>query len=215
MLIRKYKPSDRKQVEYIHFETGFLGNSMSRFLSGRKIWNNAIKYYLEKEPESIFVAEDDGKVIGYLLGCLDDSKHNVTVEKILESFSIIFKLPFMSKKDKKFWKSRTGAISKIIIGKSGERKLKHPEKSGHIHINLLPQARGKGVGSKLLNAFIKYAKSKGVKTIHADSFQTKINDNKNFWIKNKFKEHSKADSCFWELQYPKENIFIVCYSRKI
>ena len=56
------------------------------------------------------------------------------------------------------------------IGTSEEAKFNPPKNSGHIHINLLPKARGKGVGSKLLKEFFKYAKSKGVKRVHADSF---------------------------------------------
>ena len=94
-------------------------------------------------------------------------------------------------------------------------KFKTPKNAGHIHINILPGFRGKGYGTKLLNKFEKYAKKKGVKTIHADGFQTRVNPNSKFWHKNGFREYSKLKSIIWEKQFPNEEIFVVCYSKKI
>lgn len=71
------------------------------------------------------------------------------------------------------------------------------------------------IGTKLLNAFFKYAKSKGVKKIHADSFQTRLNPNKNFWIKNGFKEYCKVNTIAWKTYYPKEDIKLVCYVKEL
>ncbi|MFP4112258.1 MAG: hypothetical protein ACLFPQ_03480 [Candidatus Woesearchaeota archaeon] len=48
MKIRKYNKSDKKSVEKIHFETGFIGKSMSKLLSDNRLWNKNITHYLEK-----------------------------------------------------------------------------------------------------------------------------------------------------------------------
>ena len=90
MHIRKYKTSDRKQVEKIHFETGFLGKSMSEFLSNNDLFKKSISYYLDKEPESSFVLVHNKKVVGYLLGCLDDKKHKVMPKALLQLCGNIF-----------------------------------------------------------------------------------------------------------------------------
>jgi GNAT superfamily N-acetyltransferase len=102
-----------------------------------------------------------------------------------------------------------------FLGKSEDAKFLTPKDSGHIHINFLPQARGKGAGTKLLKAFFKYAKSQNVKLIHADSFQTKLNPNKNFWIKNGFKEYCNLKTSFWKEYYPNEDIKLICYVKKL
>jgi len=112
---------------------------------------------LNKEPESCFVAEENGKVVGYLLGCLDDKNHDESnFHFFLKSLSSLFIIPFMPPKDRRFWWARIKMIGSAVLGKSEDAEFSVPKDSGHIHINLLPQARGKGVGTKLLKVFFKY-----------------------------------------------------------
>ena len=91
------------------------------------------------------------------------------------------------------------------------QKFREPRNSGHIHINLLPSIRGQGVGSKLLDKFLKYAKSKNARMIYANSYQLSENIKKNFWTKNGFKEYSKIKTTFWKQQLPEKEIYLVCY----
>lgn len=214
VIIRKYRFSDRSSVEHIQLSTYLLGKPLD--VKTKKWIHQGISYYLEKESESCYVAEEKGKVVGYLLGCLNDKNHE---EKILSYIGTVYGkiplLPFMHKSDRKFYIGMIKFMTVALIGKSGDKKFTTPKNSGHIHINLLPDARGNGVGSKLLKTFFKYAKLKGVKTIHADSFQTRLNPNKNFWIKNGFKEYSKVRTSFWKGYYPTEDIYLVCYYRKL
>lgn len=216
MIIRKYKLTDRTSVEYIQFETYFLGKSGSYLATSPKLFNKELSYYFDKEPQSIFVAEDKGKVVGYLLGCLDDKNHNESALSYIGiMFLKMFQLPFMNPIDRKFWKGAIKMVFAMVLESMKGSGYKTPENAGHLHINLLPETRGKGVGTKLLKEFFKYAKLKGVKTIHADSWQTRLNPNKNFWIKNGFKEYSKAKTIFWKEYYPKEEMHIVCYVKKL
>jgi GNAT superfamily N-acetyltransferase len=216
MIIRKYRDFDRSSVEHIQFETYFLGKSGKFIADNEKRFNKDIQYYLDNEQESCFVAEDKGQVVGYLLGCLDDKKHPLSILKLYLQYSIlIIQLPFMSSKDRRFWWSRIKFLFSALFKISKDAEFKTPKGAGHLHINLLPEARGFGVGTKLLKEFFKYAKSKGVKTVHADSWQTRLNPNKNFWIKNGFKEYDKIQSSFWKEYHPKEKIYVVCYTRNL
>lgn len=216
MIIRKYQPKDCSQVEHIQFETYFLGKSAGLFVTNAKRIHDDIRYYLEKEPESCFVAEHQGKVVGYLLGCLDDRNHDESIfQFVTKSLSKLFIIPFMDKKDRRFWWARIKVLGIAIFGGSEDSGFITPKDSGHIHINLLPHARGKGVGTRLLKEFLKYARSKGVKNIRADSFDTRLNPNKNFWLKNGFKEYCKLKTAFWKEYYPDETIHIVCYVKKL
>ena len=216
MIIRKYISSDRTQVEHIQSETYFLGKSSGPFVTDKKRIHKDISFYLEKEPESCFVAVDKNKVVGYLLGCLDDKNHGESnFQFLVKSLANLFIIPFMDKKDRRFWWARTKMIFYAVSGRTEDAKFKTPKDSGHIHINLLSQARGKGVGTKLMKEFFKYARSKGVKTIHADSFETGLNPNKNFWLKNGFKEYCKVKTAFWKEYYPREKINVVCYIKEL
>lgn len=135
MIIREYRQNDRTAVEHIRFETYFLGKSGSLLVDNPKIFTKDIAYYLDKEPESCFVAEEKGKIVGYLLGCLDDKNHNESISAFLgKSIRKLFQLPLMSSKDRKFWWSKIKVIFLAISGKSDDAKFKTPKDSGHIHI---------------------------------------------------------------------------------
>ncbi len=213
--IRKYKRSDREQVELIHFETGFIGHSMNKWLSNNQLYKNFIKYYLEKEPEGIFVVEKNNKVLGYLLSCSNDKNHNESLNYVKTIFTNFFKSRFLNKKDRSYWTNQLIHLFIIIFGKSGELKFKVPENAGHIHINLLPEIRGQNIGSKLLKTFEKYAIKQNIKTIHADSYLTSFNPNQNFWKKNGFKIFSQVKTLAWKKELPKKNIMLTCYVKDI
>jgi GNAT superfamily N-acetyltransferase len=213
MNIRKYKSGDQSSVEDIHFKTGFLGKSMSKFLSDNKLYKKQIEFYFEKEADNIFVLEDNKKIIGYILGCLDNLNHN-------EAAKIIFMYLMNSIKnlfspDGAYWRRQISNIFKIIFGQSGELKLKTPKNAGSFHINLLEKYRGKGYGTKLFKKFEKHTKTKGINEICASGFQTKVNSNTNFWYKNGFKVYSKGKSLIWKHEFPDEEIYIVSYHKKI
>jgi len=215
MRIRKYKTADRQAVENIHFETGFIGSSMSKLLSNNRLWKSSIAYYLEKERKSAFVLEDNGKVAGYLLGCLYDGKHNASAGFISQTFGNAAKSIFLPKKDRSFWISQLLCLMSILFGVSEELKFKIPKNAGHFHINLLPKARNKGWGTKMVGEFAAYAKKNGVHIIHAESYKTRLNPTTHFWLKNGFKDFSRVKTERWKKQLPNERIFLVCYAKDI
>ena len=68
--IRRYRKSDRNVVRKICCDTGFLGNSINNIFQDRDLWADALtSFYTDKEPESIFIAEEKGRIIGYIFGC--------------------------------------------------------------------------------------------------------------------------------------------------
>ena len=215
MKIRKYQPGDKKAVEEIHFETGFLGRSMRSLLNQKQVWAELIRYYLDEEPESAFVAVENDKVIGYIVGCLDDDRHNATVAILRLNLKNIFRMPFMDSKDRKYWWSQTKALIRAGIGLSEERRFKTPSDAAHFHINLTKNARRKGTGRTLLERFTIHAKSKGKKIIYASSYDTRLNPTAGFWRKNGFREFSRVPTEFWKTQLPREKIDLVCYIKKI
>ncbi|MCF7871551.1 GNAT family N-acetyltransferase [Candidatus Woesearchaeota archaeon] len=216
MLIRKYNSKDRKAVENIQFETFFLGKSLKGFIDNKKYVAEEIKYYLEEEPENCFVAEENRKVVGYLLGCLN-VRHDDRKELLSKLFKTIARSLWMSKKDRKFWCNwNIKVIISAIFGKSDEINIKYPKNLGSLHINILPEARGKGTGSKLLKEFFKHAKKNGCKRISAGTWKTKLNDNKTFWLKNGFKKYSEIENTFfWKYLLPNEKIGLTVYVKEL
>ena len=215
--IRKYRSTDRSQVERIHYETAFIGKSLEGVYNNRKDWAREASYYLDKEPESCFVLEDIIKkeVVGYVFGCLDDRKNNELKHTLSSFFRHLAMMPFAKEPNRKFLKGRVGFLVGALSGKTEEMKLKTPKEAGHLHINLLPEARADGWGTRLYNEFEKYAREKGVKTLHAGSFYTSLNPNENFWKQNGFHVYSEVNTGFWRKHYPEEDIRLRTYVKEL
>lgn len=215
MRVRKFKLSDKEVIEYIHFETGFFGNSMSDVLSNNKLWKGRIQYYFNKEPDSIFVLEREGEVLGYLLGCLDDNKKKVRVSAIIHNIVNFFRSIFHNKKDVIFWLNPIISFFNMMFGFSQEHKFSFPKNAGHFHISLLPDARCKKMGSALLKRFEEYARYHGVKIIHGDGYIISDKRKQGFWEKNGFKIYSKVKTSMWNTILKQENVYLVCFYKKL
>ncbi|MCR4337661.1 MAG: GNAT family N-acetyltransferase, partial [Candidatus Omnitrophica bacterium] len=72
--IRQYQPSDRAAVRRINYETAFLGYAPKLFDSPELVADGLTLYFTDWEPESCFVIEDQGRVVGYVMGTKDVRK---------------------------------------------------------------------------------------------------------------------------------------------
>ena len=69
--IRPYSHGDRESIRHICCETGFSGDPVDLLFQDRDVFADFLtRYYTDWEPESTFILEDDGQVVGYLTGCL-------------------------------------------------------------------------------------------------------------------------------------------------
>jgi len=65
-LVRKYRPEDRDAVRWICCQTGMLGHPIDPVFQDRELFADYLtSYYTDMEPESCFVVEHRGKVVGY------------------------------------------------------------------------------------------------------------------------------------------------------
>jgi GNAT superfamily N-acetyltransferase len=215
MFIRQYKKEDRKSIERINFETGFMGQSMNKLISSPKLWTWGIKHYLDHEPESIFVAEENGQVVGYILGFLEDLKYDkkkAVIKSFLRNLRFLWSLILQ---DKIFWFDKLRESFVLFIKSIFGKGFREPKNAGHIHINLMPSVRGKNIGSELLDRFFEYARKRKVKLIYANTYQKAENLENNFWTKKGFKEYSKIKTGFWRLELPEKEIYLVCYVKEL
>lgn len=196
----------------VQFETGLLGGSLSAVLDDSWLFTRDIAYYLDEEPESAFVAVDDGEVVGYVLGCLDDSNHSPVRVLLAQVKNILTRWFSLSRTDRVFWGGRLRWVLRAVVGP--ERKLATPPNAGHLHINVLPSFRGQGVGSQLLKRFVEHARSYGVSCLHADGFLTRLNPNASFWEKHGFCVYSQTRTSMWRRVFPGEEVFVV-YVKKL
>lgn len=205
MIITKAQKSDIDGILNVHFETGFFGNSMSKFLTRRTEWSKFLNSSITQGI--IIVAKDRGKVVGYCGTAPTESDFTFTWA-ILSSTAKTF---FGPSKDRTFWISQCKALVRIACGLSPELKLKSPD-GIDFHINLLPKYRGKGFGTKLLK-MLESRLSKGT-IIIGKSYCSKLNDVSRFNKKNGVLEYSRVKTTLWRDQ-TNESVDLVCFSKKI
>lgn len=73
--VRAYRPSDRERVREIACRTAFRNRGHTILIDDARLFADYwTRYYTDIEPESSYVAERDGEVVGYLLGCVDTAR---------------------------------------------------------------------------------------------------------------------------------------------
>jgi GNAT superfamily N-acetyltransferase len=156
VIIRRYAQRDRDFVREISWETAFMGKPASIFFEDKELLADFLTlYFTDYEPGSCFVAEINGKVIGYLIG----TKDTAILKKVFD-FKISWRLflsiftkgvPFKKKNIIFFWHCGMSFFK-------GEFRL--PDFSRNypatLHINLDEGLRGLGIGSRLMNTYLEY-----------------------------------------------------------
>jgi ribosomal protein S18 acetylase RimI-like enzyme len=150
IVIRSYRAADRDPVRMIAHQTGYMGEPADWFwrdaTSFADIWTS---YYTDCEPESAFVAKQAGHVLGYLLGCVDSA--HAPNPAVTLARQVARRLVFLRPGTAGFlWRS-VWDLGRQRHAPTGV--LTDPRWPSHLHINLLPQARGCGAGSRLMNAW--------------------------------------------------------------
>lgn len=167
--IRKYLPGDRDRVRWICCETGFLGKPQEAVFEGRNefadLWS---KYWTDMEPQNAFVAEVEGRVEGYLLGCLDTDRQEKIWQKVI--------LPEVGRKMLRpaWWKHRKNRkFIRAMVRSHWRKEFKAPMKKiiadcpAHLHTNIGdPSLRGQGIGKALMLAYFDYLKDNGIRGVH-------------------------------------------------
>ena len=146
--IRPYEPADRARVRHICFVTGYIGEPVDwQWRDAESFADIFTGYYTDAEPQSALVAEIDGEVVGYLLGCVDSSRAwnpATVVGRQITRRGIAFRpgtAGFV-------WR----AVGDVIVDAAHRRLPPSPFADSrwpaHLHIDLLRDARGRGVGCR-------------------------------------------------------------------
>lgn len=116
--------------------------------------------YLDLEPQSVFVVVVDGRPSGYLAGCLDESTFPSEDERT--SAAIKKHRLFRMAGPRRFFVR--AAVDTAVL------KLRRKPVAGgfedarwpsHLHIDLLPVARGTGAAGDLMNAWFDHVRTAG------------------------------------------------------
>jgi hypothetical protein len=193
--IRKFEVKDRAAVRQIVHDTALMGEPASLFFQGQEVISDAFSlYFTDYEPDSCFVAEVNGQVVGYLIGAIKKT----TAEEI---FSKKITLPLFVKALKSGIFLRLKNLIFIFsclldLLKNG---IKTPnfnkEYPATFHINIKKGFRGQNIGAGLINVYLGYLKIKGVAGVHLATMSDRA---ANFFFLQGFKQLYKGKRSYFE-----------------
>jgi GNAT superfamily N-acetyltransferase len=165
IVVRPYRERDRQAVRRIAWETAFMGKPADAFFSDRKLFEDFLTiYFTDYEPESCFVADDAGSVVGYLIGAKDEHRiASVMMARVVPRLflRLLVRDSFLLK--------QINFIFRVIVSSiRGEFKGEdfYRDYPAVLHVNLNEDSRGKGAGKRLIAAYIDYLKQASVCGVH-------------------------------------------------
>lgn len=159
-VVRPYQSSDRKAVRWLCCETGFLGKRIDEVFEDRELFADYLtSYYTDVEPESCFVLEQDGKIMGYLLGSRRPFRQQI------HSLFLNVRLFATGMKRYPGYRKSTREFIHWILKNSWKEVPAAPRRTAHFHFNVLPEAQSIAGTGAMMNAYFDYLRKQGEKAV--------------------------------------------------
>jgi GNAT superfamily N-acetyltransferase len=161
--IRSYQKSDYAKLYEICLKTGDSGSDASNIYNDPLLLGHLyVAPYVVFHPELAFIITNNNIPIGYIVGTSDSEKfYQVTEQKWFPPLRE--KYPFPKENDN----SSDARIIRLI-------HKGHPPKSelldypAHLHIDILPEGQGHGLGKELIHIFAEKLKELEIKALHLE-----------------------------------------------
>lgn len=169
-IIRPYKASDRLAVRKIYGMDEFARpRLLIKYPRYSEYLEDEMSYYPDFEPESLFVAERDGNVVGALLGAVDTQRFELFFQQKIRRMLL--------------WRGLRGAygwpgwLPAVLRTEWRNRGITAPQIDrnqypAHLHIGVIAKYRRQGIGTALMERYASYLHSNGIPGYHlyASSF---------------------------------------------
>jgi ribosomal protein S18 acetylase RimI-like enzyme len=163
--IRPYHPSDRQVVWTLAADTAFFGAPVEAFLEDRTLYCKAfVAYYTDYEPEWLWVAEVDGSVAGYVMGCGDSRRRSKTwCTRILPAVL----RQCLQRHCRIGGKTLRYTYRLLRAALEGQRPaVPLAQFPGHLHVGVAAASRGQGIGRALIETCLARFWAAGVGGVH-------------------------------------------------
>ena len=118
--------------------------------------------YLDLEPRSVFVAEFDGRLVGYLAGSLDSASFPSEHERLSRAIRE-HRLWLRPSAIRFFARERLFSIAARLRGDRADLgELVDPRWPAHLHIDVAAEARGTGAAQQLMRRWLAHVDAAGV-----------------------------------------------------
>lgn len=159
LTVRPYLPADRDDILDVCVRTGHRGGDASGIYDEDRLLPMVYADpYLQREPELAFVVDDGNRVLGYILGTADTP-----------GFADWYRQVWIPQCAGAIGDPTSASTRNLLAAHQDPGRLLHPQLSGypaHLHIDLLPQTQGSGLGRALMEVFLEGLRASGVPAVH-------------------------------------------------
>jgi len=165
--IRPYNLKDRAALRMLCCDVADRGGPIENFFPDRDLAADLLtKYYTDYEPQSTFVAECDGRLVGYINGCMDNRRYGLMMFWILIPLLLVkaFKRGiFFRRETQTMIKGMCKNWRRIFVW----RRKSFSSHQGHLHIGITQDGRRQQTGRQLVETLVNYAARLGVGQLEA------------------------------------------------
>jgi ribosomal protein S18 acetylase RimI-like enzyme len=129
------------------------------------------RYFTDFAAGSLWVAEEHGRLVGYLAGCLDERGFQRAQTRRVIPAALVAALQHGLLLRRQLWRLVASFPGFVVAG--GLRASRHEEGyPGHLHVNLLAEARGRSVGAGLVESFLSEARRRRTPGVRATVYDS-------------------------------------------
>jgi ribosomal protein S18 acetylase RimI-like enzyme len=161
--IRPYQPGDRDALADICLRTADHGADATGVFADDGLWALVFALpYVERHPDLAFVVETlDGRVVGYVIGTDDtDAFEDWFRDEWWPRYAERFPHPGVE------LTRQDGTVIYAYGRRAGHEPYAGLGYPAHLHIDLLPEAQGQGLGRSLVEVMLAALRSRGVPGLH-------------------------------------------------
>ena len=169
VVVRRYVASDREAVRRICVDTGYMGDPVGWLWADRASFADLFtSWYTDHEPGSAFVADCDGRVVGYLLGCRDTRRVGPPTRVLRRHLrrGVLLRPGTAGV----LWRSMADIARDRVRGRPVPTGFVDDRWPAHLHIDLLPEARSHGVGALLIDRWIEVLDRHDIRGCHLETW---------------------------------------------
>ena len=162
MRIRPFRPGDEPALAEICLKTADAGADGTGVLEDDDLWAEIfVLPYVARHPDLAYVVEaEDGRVVGYVVAAPDT-----------EAFEEWFRDEWWPARGARWPRpgtegTRQDGILLYAYGRGGGGASFGPAYPAHLHIDLLPEAQGHGLGRRLIDTLVAELRRRGITGLH-------------------------------------------------
>jgi len=163
--LRPVEPGDLEALYHIALATGLAGGDASHIHKDPKLIGHIYAGpYAVLAPDLALVAIDDEGVAGYIVGADDTPAWDDRLERDWWP-GLRGRLQQPDYENRAHWSADERRIWMIFHPWRTPGEV-HQNHRAHLHMNILPRLQRRGVGAKLLDAWLEAAAARGVEGVH-------------------------------------------------